>query len=269
MFRSRPVLLFLGACFAAIFLILAGLFRPLGDLGRRLTLPLVRFFSDQTTRILGTDMPHGNTFSSESLAKLQERLRLLSVDSARLSALEEENKNLRAQAKFLSSSGYDSVGARVISRDLSAGRALLLIDRGLRDGIESGQAVITRDGIFIGHILSLKEQVATIELLSDPQSRVAASVVGGEGLIGVVEGRGNGAAMLNFIPSSEQIIRDQIVVTAGGANKIPKNLPLGIVNAVQGKSTDPFLTATIEPLVPLDALVLVSILRPSVLKPAL
>ena len=266
MFRYRFIFLFIGACFVAIFLILSGLVRPLGDLTRRATLPLLHLLAGTASQ-LSTTQDHPAPLSMNEVLDLERRLRALAIDYSHLRALEEENKDLRAQAKFLTTSGYDSVGARVISRELDNGRALLLVDRGLHDGVEVGQAVVTREGIFIGQVLSLKDQIATIQLLSDPQSRVAAAAAGGTRLLGVIEGKGNGAAQLNYIASSEVVARDQIIVTAGAEDKVPKNIPLGIINAVFGKSTDPFLTAVIEPLVPMNALVFVSILRPSVLKP--
>ena len=265
MFRPSRWFLIIGLCCVSLFLVLAGLLHPVGDLARRVTLPVVRFVSKNTAAIF---LKPSSTTSlhPEEIQALESRLTHLAVDYARLKALEEENKTLRLQTKFLTSSGYDSVGARIISRDLRDERALLLIDRGLQDHLEIGQAVITDEGIFIGKIYSLKEQVATVELLTDPHSRVAAALAGEQRLIGVVEGRGNGAARLTFIPSSEKIEADQIVVTANTHDKVPQNLPLGIVNAILGNPTDPFLSAAIEPLVHLNQISLVSVLRPSALK---
>ena len=157
----------------------------------------------------------------------------------------------------------------MISRDIHDQRALLLIDRGSDDHLELGQAVMTEQGLFVGKISVLKKQVSTVELLSDPHSRIAAALSEKSRLSGVIEGRGNGAAVLTFIPSSQPVKRDQIVMTAGTDDKIPAHLPLGIINAVEGKPTDPFFSATIEPLVHADQITFVSVLRPSALTPEL
>lgn len=193
----------------------------------------------------------------------EERLAAVAVDRARLSALEEENRLLREQTDFLASSGYDSVGARVISRDVRGARARLMIDRGLRDHLERGQAVMTGAGIFIGKIVELDERVSTVELVTDEDSRVAVSVAGNGTLAGVLEGRGNGTAVLMYVPVSASIVRDQLLTTAGTEEKIPAHLPLGLINAVNGSASDPFLTATVEPIMPLHRLFLVFVLRPS------
>jgi len=248
----------IGAVVAVAILVLAGLFRPIGETARFVTLPIIRMVS-------GWSSSAANSGDSR-VKELESRVASLSVDYVRLKALEEENRTLRAQARFLDRSGYDSVGARVIGRDVSGKRALLTIDRG---GEELGQAVITDQGVFIGKISQIFERVATVELVTDPRSRVAAALQADGQLAGIIEGRGNGAAALTYIPSSQSVVADQLVVTAGTEDKVQGNLPIGVVNTVEGKATDPFLSATIEPLVSLDRVVFVSVLRPTALRPRL
>ncbi len=268
MVKPSRLLLLGGAILLAILLGLAGILEPVGNILRRIGLPVIR----ATTEFVAPITTRWNWLSRqpnevERLDVLENRLTKLAIDYARLKALEEENAALRAQAKFLSTSGYDSVGARVISRSIGNGRALLMIDRGLIDTVEKGQAVLTRNGIFIGKISAISERVATVELLTDPDSRVASALAGDQKLIGVLEGRGNGAAVLTYIPSSQAPKRDQIVVTSGTEEKVPAYLPLGVINAVEGKPTDPFINASVEPLIGGDRVTFVSVLRPSALNP--
>lgn len=194
---------------------------------------------------------------------LQEQLATMVVSSARLAALEEENLLLRQQAKVSPQSGFEMVGAQVVSRLMEPDRSMIVIDRGRQDEVEVGQAVLAGEGVIIGKIISLTERTATVQLVTDPRSRFAATLSGEARLLGVVEGRGNGAARMTYIPASQPIKKDQIVVTAGTEEKIPPHLPLGLVNAVEGKNTDPFVSAVLEPLLPLDRLRFVSILRPA------
>jgi rod shape-determining protein MreC len=243
--------------------------------------PLVRgiqWAMDGTVRaVSGEAQTVGSRFQatpSEQAAKdrireLEAQLAANAVDYVRLQALKEENQSLRATAKFLDSTGYDTVGAHVISREMQDGRALLLIDRGSNDHLEVGQAVVTGEGVFVGKVSQIHERVSTVELITDPHSRVAAALAEDRSLTGVVEGRANGAAVLTYIPSSKSLGRDQIIMTAGTEEKVPAHLPLAIVNAVEGKPTDPFFSAILEPLVSLDHIALVSVLRPTALEPSL
>lgn len=269
MLRVNRWLILVIVAFGAVILALAGLLKPVGEAARYLTLPVVRAVAGTSASLAALGKPSPDEASVEHILELEARLASLAIDNVQLQGLKEENQTLRAQARFLADSGYDSVGARVISRDVQDQQALLVIDRGQDDHVEVGQAVVTNEGVFIGKISLLNERVATVELLTDPHSRVAAAVVGQRGLTGVVEGRGNGASVLTYIPSSQKLKRDQLIETAGTEEKVPAHLPLGIVNAVEGKPTDPFLSAAIEPLVPLSRVVLVSVLRPTALRPTL
>lgn len=267
MFARYKWFLLLGGTIVLILLTISGAFRPLSDMLRAAALPVIRFVSGGTHYVVGEALPVSEEASR--IAELEARLERLRVDYVRLKALEEENKGLRAQAGFLEDSGYDSVGARVIGREIKDQQAYILIDRGLKDHIELGQAVITDDGLFIGKVDQILDHVSVVTLLTDTESRVAAKLIDRNDLVGIIEGRGNGTAVLTFIPNNSGIEKDNIVVTAGTESKVPPNLVIGVINKLEGEETDPFLSASIEPYIPLDRLQFVSVLRPSVLRPRL
>lgn len=245
-------------CLALLFL-LTGVVKPIGSMVRFITRPFVLGSARLAERVRSWT---GRSLASEAqLRSLEQRIARETVDRARLQALEDENRTLLAQAHFLQTSGRNGIGARVLSRDLQKGRMHLLLDRGTQDAIEVGQAVITGDGVFVGKILRVSERVSILEVFTDPDARTAASPGTRPHLIGVVEGRGNGAGLLTYIPPSEVLTKDDLLVTAGTEEKVPGHLPLGIINRVNGKPTDPFLTAAVEPLVNLDRLTTVAVLR--------
>ncbi len=199
--------------------------------------------------------------------ELEARLASISVDYVKLRSLEEENLSLRKLAGFLESSGYDHVGAQVIARSSDPRSATVLIDRGAADGLENGMAVIMEDGIFIGKITLLREHVSTVTLVSDKRSRIAVARAGSKALAGVLQGEGNGVASLRLIPQNAALQRDVLLVTASLEDKIPPNLPIAVVNQVEGRPTDPFKSASLQPLARLDQIHLVVVLRPIVLRP--
>lgn len=205
----------------------------------------------------------GASAQTEELEYLRSQLGTVAVSVARLAALEEENALLREQARVSPHSGFELLGAQVISRVTEPDQAILVIDRGRQDEVEVGQAVLAGDGVIVGKIITLTERTATVQLMTDPRSRFAATLSGETRLLGVVEGRGNGAARMTYIPASQPIKKDQIVVTSGTEEKVPPHIPIGLVNAVEGKNTDPFISAVLEPLLSLDRLRVVSIIRPA------
>lgn len=263
MFGLPRWVIVLFASFALLVLVIAGAGKGIQEVGQQLSLPFVSLFY----RISPTDTEGKAT--DERIKDLESQLTAVTTDYVRLKALEEENRALRAQARFLDRSGYDSVGARVIRRELQGQRAAFLIDRGRADAIELGQAVITDNGVLIGKLTQVYDQVAEVTLIADGKSRIASALQGEGRLTGILEGKGNGATALTYIPSSASIKPDQLLITAGTEEKIPGNLPIGFVSIVEGKPTDPFLTASVESLVRFDEVMFVSVLRPTALAPSL
>ncbi len=261
--RRIPILYTVIAISAFVLLVLAGFIAPVRETFRAMLLPVARVASNAGNAAggflhLSPDASAANARADE----LEARLRATVVDYVRLRALEEENTSLLAQAKFISSRGFQTLGARVISRAITDTGAAVTIDRGGKDGAAVGDAVVTDDGIFVGKIVSLGDRTSVVLLVSDVQSRTAATLTGNGRLNGVVEGRGNGTARFTLIPQDLDLKRDDVIVTAGTEEKVPGNLPIGLVNDVQSKPTDPFKDASIEPLAPLNRLELVSVIVP-------
>ncbi len=203
----------------------------------------------------------------EQVTDLDRRLVSLSVDYVKLRALEEENAVLRKTLAYAQTQGYDAVMAQVISRSITPDRAYFLIDRGSRDGLENGMAVITGEGIFLGKITTIHERTSVVTLTADPESRVAVSLPGKHRLIGLVEGRGNGAAEVTLIPQQEALQPNDVLTTAGTEEKVPSDLVVGLVNQVSGQATDPFKRASFEPMIQSESVDIVSVLRSQALRP--
>jgi len=257
-----------GAILGVALLYGIGVLRPLQDNLRWLLMPAARIFAAAGFVIGGNqDTTNVSTLRSQ-MKDMEARLAAVSVDYVKLRSLEEENRLLRETAKFLSTSGYDHVGARVIARNTEGRTATVLIDRGAGDGLEKGMAVIVGDGIFVGKITALSQYLSTVMLVSDERSRIAASPPGARRLFGMVQGLGNGVSQLTLVPQSEQLKSHDIIVTAGTEEKIPSDLAIASVDEIGGKATDPFKTATLQPLAQTDELSLVEVLRPAALRPA-
>lgn len=247
-----------------VVLFFAGLFSPVRHVILAVLIPPARVLSQMSSGISTFfRLDPTSKESADRVIELEARLRSQTVDYVQLRALEEENRSLRSQARFITERDLKTLGARVISRSLSDQTAVVMIDRGSRDGVEVGQAMVAENGLYAGRIISLTERTANVMLVTDVRSRVAASVPGAGKASGVIEGRGSGVAHFTLIPQSLPLERDHVVVTAGTEEKIPANLVIGLVNDVDSKATDPFKNAVIEPMAPLEKLDLVSVVLTS------
>lgn len=198
---------------------------------------------------------------------IERRIAGMSVDYVKLKALEAENEILRETLGYLNEQSYEAVMARVISRSVIPTEDIFIIDRGSRDGLQKGMAVIVQNGMYVGKISTIYDRTAEVTLTSDPSSRVAVSLAGQHRLVGLVEGRGNHTARATLIPHEEPLAPNDILVTSGTEEKVPADLVVAIVNSVIGEATDPFKSATLEPFIRTESLNLVAVLIPRALRP--
>lgn len=251
-----------------LFVLISGFRSIIFSTVERVTMPVVKLFSpiiEQATK--QWDDRREASQLRDHISDLEHQLSALSVDYVKLRSLEEENVSLRKESGFLKDSGYDSVGARVISRTIDPVRSQILIDRGTNDALEVGMAVVSDGGVLVGSITSVRKETSVVTLLDDVMSHISAMTSQGRTLVGVVEGSGNNVAKLQYIPQQTAMKSGDMIVSSGQEEKIPANLPYGIVTRVDAVPTDPFKTATVECIISARSIRLVNVLRASVLRP--
>lgn len=196
----------------------------------------------------------------ESYQQLQIRYQEAIVDKANLLRAEEENAILREQLNFSERTDFVLVGSRVIGKNTDPLGSTLLINKGRNDGVEVGQPVIVGDGILVGLIHAVDDTGATVLLIDDSQSKIAATILGETRSIGLLEGGFGLSIRMSFIPQNEEIAVGDLIVTSGLTDGIPDGLVIGTVEAVEREAYQPFQTAVVAPAVDLNRIVLTSVI---------
>lgn len=140
----------------------------------------------------------------------------------------------------------DGIAARIISRGAIAS-SMIVLDRGIDDGVQIGAAVIVNNGLLIGSIATVGKFQSTVRLIEDPQSAIPATILGQQRTIGLITGNEGAVVSMNYIPQDAGITLGDSVVTSGLGGKIPEGLFLGIVTAVTTEQNAPFVVATVTP----------------------
>jgi rod shape-determining protein MreC len=182
------------------------------------------------------------------------------ADDTALRILEEENESLRKQLGFLERQDVRAIGADVIGRDVEPIGNTLLINRGTKDGIARGQPVIVENGILIGKIARAEEDTAIIRLLSDGQSKIAATVLNRDRSIGIVEGGYGLSVRMYLIPQHEAVLPGDVVITSGLEAGMPHGLVIGTIEAVEREAYQPFQRAVLTTRAKLHRIAFVSVL---------
>jgi len=193
---------------------------------------------------------------------LTQRLQQLALDVSQLEILEAENQTLHKQLNFLEGKPYHFVTARVISQSAQENISALVINQGSDAGIVIGAPVIAGEGVLVGKIIEVKKDISILLLLTDKQSKVAATIQNKDQTIGVVEGEHGISVKMEKIPRDEEIKAGDTIVTSGLEEGVPQGLLIGLVDRVDLASSELFARAYIYPLVDYHKLNIVSVILP-------
>jgi len=217
------------------------------------------WFSSVQENLLGSFYNYTTSFSSNQEGKslgdyeklnqdLSQQVADLAFQISTLERLKSENEQLRELLSYKAPSDYLRIGARVIGVD-SVLQNSLIISVGSQDGVFAHDAVITGQGTLIGVVIEVKATTSTILLLTDNQVRVAISRPGQSKPIGVSRGTFGLGVDVDYIPQTEKIEVNDVIVTAGHDAYIPEGLVVGRVNRITSTDNDLFKQITLLPFV--------------------
>lgn len=197
---------------------------------------------------------------------LAQKVNELSVENAQLKALEEENKILRGYLQFLKEKEFKYVLADVISSSFFSGleenEKKITINKGSKAGLSPGLALINSEGMIIGKIFEVKDDISLAYLSTDSNCRLAATIQGETETEGVTEGDLGLTIKMNFVPQIKGIKLGDNAVTSGLEKNIPAGLLIGKVTQVEKENNAIWQKATIEPMADLNSISVVSVLMP-------
>jgi rod shape-determining protein MreC len=133
----------------------------------------------------------------------------------------------------------------------------IMIDRGSRDGVARGMAVVTDQGM-IGRVLRVAASASQVLLITDPSSAVSGRLQTSR-TVGSVVGDLSGSLTMTFIPLNAEVNPGDLVITSGLGGNLPGGLVIGQVTSVQQFESELYQEATIRSLNNFDTLEIVLI----------
>jgi rod shape-determining protein MreC len=180
---------------------------------------------------------HNEELKSKNL-ELEARLR-------QMADLEIENSRLKTLLEFKQASKMEMKSAQVIGRDLVADHNTITINKGTQDGLKSGQAVISVDGV-LGYVFRPSLHSSQVMLVTDRYA-VVDGIVQRTRARGIVEGKNSTSCVLKYVERSEDVKPGDIVVTGGLDNIFPKGFPIAVVENVERKTFSVSLKVDLKP----------------------
>ena len=168
------------------------------------------------------------------------RTRLATLDHLprRLAELELENRRLERLLALRRQTPGTAIASRIIGRNSIPGISTAVLDKGERDGIRKGMAVLTPAGV-AGRVVSVGPHVAHVLLISATTSGVDALVQRSR-VPGIVSGTLTGNCRLKYVQRDSDVRVGDAIVTSGLGGIFPKGQHIGHVAHVAVRDDEMF-----------------------------
>jgi rod shape-determining protein MreC len=176
---------------------------------------------------------------------LKQKVAGLQAETHQIKEMRLANDRLRHLLQFREKNSSSMIGAEVIGQDPSSWFKSVTIDKGERDGVKRGMAVVSPTGI-IGQILKTAPHYATVLLITDYNSAID-SIVQRTRAKAIVEGKGENRCQLKYLLRTEEVAVGDTVVTSGLGGNFPKGLMVGEIKKVDKKGHGIFQHAELVP----------------------
>lgn len=176
---------------------------------------------------------------------LRQKVAELQAETHHMKEMRLANDRLRQLLQFREKNSSSMIGAEVIGQDPSSWFKSVTIDKGERDGVKRGMAVVSPNGI-IGQILKTAPHYATVLLITDYNSAID-SIVQRTRAKAIVEGKGENRCQLKYLLRTEEVAVGDAVVTSGLGGNFPKGLMVGKIKKVDKKDHGVFQYAELVP----------------------
>jgi rod shape-determining protein MreC len=183
---------------------------------------------------------------------LKQRIAELQKENHQMKEMAIANERLQKLLQFREKISSSVIAAEVIGQDPSSWFKSVTLNKGEKDGVRKGMAVISAEGV-IGQILKTAPDYATALLITDYNSAID-SIVRRTRAKAIVEGKGENRCLLKYLLRADDVIVGDIVVTSGLGGNFPKGLMVGEITKVDKRGHGIFQHAELVPSVDLTKL---------------
>lgn len=182
---------------------------------------------------------------SENAALKQQQF-VLSAKLSKLDALAAENRRLRELLASSARLADQVLVAEIIAVNQDPYRHQITLNRGSRDGIYRGQALVDAYGV-MGQVIDVAPNTCKALLVTDPDHGIPVEI-NRTGLQTIAVGLGDERGLrLPFLPSNADIRNGDLLVSSSLGGRFPAGYPVGKVYDVKPVAGEHFMEAYAYP----------------------
>ena len=148
----------------------------------------------------------------------------------KLNLLKNDNIRLRQILSLQDLSQNDKISAAVISRKTGSWWRQIILNKGSKDGVEIGSAVIGPGGL-LGRVKNTSLFTSSVTLLTSPESKVGVWLDRIQ-INGLLVGLGDDYPSLILYSKDAEIKVGDFVSSSPASSLLPPNIPIGIVQSI-------------------------------------
>ena len=176
----------------------------------------------------------------------------------KLVQLDRDNKRLRKILKLQSLADDSKISASVISRQTGTWWKQLVLNKGTRDGVEIGDAVVGPGGL-VGIVDNISFLTSSVKLLTSTESKVGVWNQRSN-IHGLLVGLGTNSPRLIFYSKDLDVKEGDFVFSSPASTLLPPNIPVGIIESID-KESKPTLITSVQLLAKPEAIDWVQVLK--------
>ena len=169
--------------------------------------------------------------------QFQREILLKSYDkelNIKLKQLEKDNLRLRSLLYLKKTTDDLKIDSSVISRNIGSWWRKIILNKGGRDGVKKGDAVVGPGGL-IGLVDDVSSFTSSVKLLTSSESKVGAWVQR-INIQGLLIGVGNDSPKLVFYSKNIDIKVGDLILSSPASTLLPPNIPIGIIESIDENS---------------------------------
>lgn len=198
-----------------------------------------------TTNWLSEQLSSRQALMDENRALHDEDFQL-KIKLQKYEALEAENNRLRELLGSSFQVGEKTLIAELIGVDMVPFSQQLLLNKGKKDDIYSGQPILDATGV-MGQVLKVGPLTSTAIMITDPSHEIPIEI-NRNGLRAIARGTGDTSQLdLPHIPNNADIVVGDLLVTSGLGGRFPPGYPVARVTSVTTLPGESFANITAEP----------------------